>query len=66
MQLKRLLILAPTVLILLLVVVVVPTAGVLWFMTEAMRNERLAVQQREVQRQVVSLEPPAPGPPVAG
>ena len=33
------------VLLLLLVVVVVPTACVLWFMTVAMRNERLAVRQ---------------------
>ena len=31
---------------LLLVAVAVPTACVLWFMTEAMRNERLAVRQR--------------------
>ncbi len=30
----------------LLLAVVVPTAGLLWFMTQAMRNERLAVQQR--------------------
>ncbi len=34
------------VLLLLSVVVLVPTAGVLWFMTQAMRNERLAVQQK--------------------
>ena len=33
------------VLLLLLVVVLVPTAGVLWFMTTAVRNERLAVRQ---------------------
>ncbi len=33
-------------LLLLLVAVVVPTACVLWFMTEAMRNERLAVRQK--------------------
>ena len=33
------------VLLLLLVVVVVPTVCVLWFMTEAMRNQRLAVRQ---------------------
>ena len=32
-------------LVLLLVVVVVPTVCVLWFMTEAMRNQRLAVRQ---------------------
>ena len=31
---------------LLLVAVLVPTACVLWFMTEAMRNERLAVRQK--------------------
>ncbi|MEM1202584.1 MAG: HAMP domain-containing sensor histidine kinase [Acidobacteriota bacterium] len=35
-----------TVLGLLLVVVLVPTLGVLWFMGEAMRNERLAVGQK--------------------
>ncbi len=34
------------VLLLLLVAVVVPTACVLWFMTEAMRNERLAIRQK--------------------
>jgi two-component system, OmpR family, phosphate regulon sensor histidine kinase PhoR len=34
------------VLALLLVVVVVPTACVLWFMTEAMNNERLAVKEK--------------------
>ena len=34
------------VLLLLSVVVVVPTAAVLWFMTQAMRNEQLAVQQK--------------------
>ncbi len=33
------------VLLLLLIVVAVPTAGVLWFMSVAMRNERLAVRQ---------------------
>ncbi len=33
------------VLLLLLVVVVVPTVCVLWFMTEALRNQRLAVRQ---------------------
>ena len=34
------------VLLVLLVAVLVPTACVLWFMTAAMRNERLAVRQR--------------------
>ncbi len=34
------------VLLLLLVVVLVPTVGGLWFMTQAMRNERLAVRQK--------------------
>ncbi len=34
------------VLLLLLVVVLVPTVGVLWFMSQAMRNERLAVRQK--------------------
>ncbi|MCP3978514.1 MAG: GHKL domain-containing protein [bacterium] len=34
------------VLLLLLVVVLVPTVGVLWFMGQAMRNERLAVRQK--------------------
>lgn len=34
------------VLLLLLIAVAVPTACVLWFMTEAMQNERLAVRQR--------------------
>jgi signal transduction histidine kinase len=34
------------VLLLLLAAVVVPTACVLWFMNEAMRNERLAVRQK--------------------
>ena len=40
------------VLLLLLVVVLLPTVGVLWFMGEAMGNERLAVRQklREVYR----------------
>ena len=33
-------------LLLLLVAVIVPTACVLWFMSEAMRNERLAVRQK--------------------
>lgn len=33
------------VLLLLLVVVLVPTAGVVWFMTAAMRNERAAVRE---------------------
>jgi signal transduction histidine kinase len=32
--------------LLLLVVVLVPTAGVLWFMSQAVRNERLAVRQK--------------------
>ena len=31
---------------LLLAVVVLPTAGVLWFMNQAMQNEQLAVRQR--------------------
>ncbi|UCD75987.1 MAG: HAMP domain-containing histidine kinase [Phycisphaerales bacterium] len=47
------------VLMLLLLAVIVPTACVLWFMTEAMRNERLAVRQRlkEVYHgQLVALE----------
>ncbi len=35
-----------SVLVLLLVVVLVPTVGVLWFMTQAMGNERLAVRQK--------------------
>jgi hypothetical protein len=35
------------VLLLLLAAVVVPTACVLWFMNEAMRNERLAVRQKQ-------------------
>lgn len=34
------------VLLLLLIAVVVPTAGLLWFMSQAMRNERLAVRQK--------------------
>ncbi len=34
------------VLLLLLAAMAVPTAGVLWFMTQAMHNERLAVRQR--------------------
>lgn len=34
------------VLLLLLVVVLVPTLGVLWFMSQAMGNERLAVRQK--------------------
>jgi len=34
------------VLAMLMAVVVLPTAGVLWFMSEAMRNEQLAVRQR--------------------
>lgn len=34
------------VLLLLLTVVLVPTAGVLWFMSQAMHNEQLAVRQR--------------------
>jgi len=34
------------VLLLLLVVVLVPTVGVLWFMSQAMRNEQLAVRQK--------------------
>ena len=34
------------VLLLLVVVVLVPTIGVLWFMSQAMRNERLAVRQK--------------------
>ncbi|MEO1369307.1 MAG: hypothetical protein AAFX50_19180, partial [Acidobacteriota bacterium] len=34
------------VLSLLLVVVLVPTLGVLWFMSQAMQNERLAVRQK--------------------
>ena len=34
------------VLLLLLVAVIVPTVCVLWFMKEAMRNERLAVRQK--------------------
>ena len=34
------------VLLLLLVVVLVPTVGVRWFMSQAMRNERLAVRQK--------------------
>ena len=34
------------ILLLLLVAVVVPTVCVLWFMTEAIRNERLAVRQK--------------------
>lgn len=33
-------------LLLLILVVVIPTVCVLWFMTEAMRNERLAVRQK--------------------
>ena len=35
----------PGVLLLLLVVVIVPTAGVVWFMTAAVRNERAAVRE---------------------
>ena len=35
-----------TIGLLLFVSVVVPTAGVLWFMTRAMDNERLAVRQK--------------------
>jgi len=35
----------PSVLLLLLVLVIVPTAGVVWFMGEALRNERAAVRQ---------------------
>ena len=31
---------------LLIAVVVLPTAGVLWFMNQAMQNEQLAVRQR--------------------
>ena len=34
------------VLLLLLIAVVLPTGSVLWFMTRAMRNERLAVRQK--------------------
>ena len=34
------------VLAMLIAVVVLPTAGVLWFMNEAMQNEQLAVRQR--------------------
>ena len=34
------------VLLPLLVVVLVPTVGVLWFMSQAMQNERLAVRQK--------------------
>jgi len=44
---------------LLLVAVAVPTACVLWFMTEAMRNERLAVRQKLTavyQSQLVAFE----------
>ena len=33
-------------LLLLLIAVAVPASGVLWFMSEAMRNERLASQQK--------------------
>ncbi|MCH8913003.1 MAG: HAMP domain-containing histidine kinase [Planctomycetes bacterium] len=47
------------VILLLLVAAVVPTACVLWFMTEAMRNERLAVRQKLTavyQSQLVALE----------
>ena len=47
------------VVLLLLVAVAVPTACVLWFMTEAMRNERLAVRQKLTavyQSQLVALE----------
>ena len=46
-------------LLLLLVAVAVPTACVLWFMTEAMRNERLAVRQKLTvvyQSQLVAVE----------
>jgi len=46
------------VLLLLLSAVIVPTACVLWFMTQAMRNERLAVRQKlEViyRRQLVTV-----------
>jgi signal transduction histidine kinase len=35
----------PNVLLLLLILVIVPTAGVVWFMGEAMRNERAAARQ---------------------
>lgn len=35
-----------SLLVLLLIVVLVPTVGVLWFMTQAMGNERLAVRQK--------------------
>ena len=35
----------PTVLMLLLILVIVPTAGVVWFMAESLRNERAAVRQ---------------------
>ncbi len=47
------------VILLLLVAVAVPTACVLWFMTEAMSNERLAVRQKLTavyQSQLVALE----------
>ena len=47
------------VIVLLLVAVAVPTAAVLWFMTEAMRNERLVVRQKLTavyQSQLVALE----------
>ena len=47
------------VILLLLVAVAVPTTCVLWFMTEAMRNERLAVRQKLTavyQSQLAALE----------
>ena len=47
------------VLLLLLVVVLVPTVGVLWFMSQAMGNERLAVRQKLsdiYQAQLVGLQ----------
>jgi signal transduction histidine kinase len=48
-----------TVLPLLLVVVLVPTVGVLWFMSQAMHNEQLAVRQKLgdfYQAQLVALQ----------
>ena len=51
------------VLSLLLVVVLVPTVGVLWFMSQAMRNERLAVRQKlsdVYQAQLLGLQSPDP------
>ncbi len=47
---------ARLVFVLLLLAVMIPTACVLWFMTEAMENERLAVRQRLVDACQADLE----------